>query len=148
MNIDSIVNESFQTKCFRELVQAPLTCLCGITEKQAAALEEAFGIKTVAELANLRIVRYARAIKMMAEVETEPRQERAKETLLDDAVEMSFPASDPTAVTSAITRIEVPPDMVEASTDHQSAASIVAHNEEVLGEPALHGAKCKDERAP
>jgi hypothetical protein len=65
----------------------------------------------------------------------------AKETLLDDAVEMTFPASDPLAVTSGITRIEVPPEKVEASTDHQSASSIVAHNEEVLGEPALHGAR-------
>jgi hypothetical protein len=148
MNIDSIVNESFQTKCFRELIQAPLTCLCGVSEKQAAALEEAFGVKTVADLANLRIVRYARAIKMMAEAESEPREEVAKETLLDDAVEMTFPASDPTSVTSSITRIEVPPDKVDASTDHQSAASIQAHNEEVLGEPALHGAKCKDADTP
>jgi hypothetical protein len=144
MNIDSIVNESSQTKCFRELVEAPLTCLRGITEKEASALEQAFGVKTVADLANLRIVRYARAIKMMAEVEAEPREERAKECLLDDAVEMTFPASDPLAVNSSITRIEVAPDKVEASTDHQSASSIAAHNEEVLGEPALHGATQKD----
>jgi hypothetical protein len=141
MNIDSIVNETHQSKCFRELVNAPLTCLAGISEQQATALEQAFGVKTVAELANLRIVRYARAIKMMAEAEAEPRQEVAKETLLDDAVEMTFPASDPLSVNSGITRIEVAPEKVDASTDHQSASSIVAHNEEVLGEPALHGAR-------
>jgi hypothetical protein len=61
----------------------------------------------------------------------------AEEELIDDAVEMTFPASDPLSVSSSITRIEVPPEMVEASTDHQLAASIEAHNEEVLGEPAL-----------
>jgi hypothetical protein len=33
-----------------------------------------------------------------------------EEALLDDAVEMTFPASDPLAVTSGITRIEVPPN--------------------------------------
>jgi predicted RecB family nuclease len=141
MNIDSIVNDSHQTMCFRELIQAPLTCLRGITEKEATALEQAFGVKTVADLANLRIVRYARAIKMMAEVEAEPRQDVARETLIDDAVEMTFPASDPLSINSSITRIEVAPEKVEASTDHQSAASIAAHNEEVLGEPALGSKK-------
>jgi hypothetical protein len=139
MNIDSIVNESFHGKCFRELIDAPLTALRGISDKEATALEQAFGVHTVAELANLRLVRYARAIKMMAEAEAEPREEAAKETLLDDAVEMTFPASDPLAVESSITRIEVPPEMVEASTDHQNAAAIEAHNEQVLGEPALRG---------
>jgi predicted RecB family nuclease len=139
MNIDSIVNESFHDKCFRELVEAPLTALRGITEEQASSLEQCFGVRTVADLANLRVVRYARAIKMMAEVESEPRQEVAKEALLDDAVEMTFPASDPVSVTSSITRIEVAPDKVDASTDHQGASAIKAHNEEVLGEPALHG---------
>jgi hypothetical protein len=141
MNIDSIVNESFHEKCFRELVEAPITALRGISDKQAESLEQCFGVRTVGDLATLRIVRYARAIKMMAEVEAEPRQEVAKEALLDDAVEMTFPASDPLAVTSSITRIEVAPDKVDASTDHQGASAIEAHNEEVLGEPALHGSR-------
>ena len=48
----------------------------------------------------------------------------AKETLLDDAVEMTFPASDPISVDSGITRIEVAPEKVDASTDHQNAATI------------------------
>ena len=51
----------------------------------------------------------------------------AKETLLDDAVEMTFPASDPISVDSGITRIEVPPDMVNASTDHQHAKEVEAN---------------------
>jgi hypothetical protein len=140
MNIDSIVNDCFQGQCFRELVDAPLTALRGINEAQANALADAFGVRTVGQLANLRVVRYARAIKMMAEAETEPREVAAKEALLDDAVEMTFPASDPLSVNSSITRIEVAPEKVEASLDHQHAASIEAHNKEVLGEPALHGA--------
>jgi hypothetical protein len=47
-----------------------------------------------------------------------------QEALLDDAVEMTFPASDPTAVTSGITRIEVAPDMPPASLDHQNVAVV------------------------
>jgi hypothetical protein len=37
---------------------------------------------------------------------------------------MTFPASDPISVDSGITRIEVPPDMVNASTDHQHAKEV------------------------
>lgn len=144
MNIDTIVNQSFQGKCFRELVQAPVKALCGISDEQAAALEQAFGVKTIADLANLRVVRYARAIRMMAEAES-AQKEAAEEVLLDDAVEMTFPASDPISVDSGITRIEVPPDMVEASQDHQSAGSIEVHNEEAIGRPALHSGTTRKE---
>lgn len=38
---------------------------------------------------------------------TDP-EEKAQE-LLDDAIELSFPASDPPAVTGGVTRIEKPP---------------------------------------
>lgn len=47
-----------------------------------------------------------------------------KEALLDDAIEMTFPSSDPLSVTSGITRIEVAPDMVAARTDHQNSQTI------------------------
>jgi hypothetical protein len=61
----------------------------------------------------------------------------AKETLLDDAVEMTFPASDPVSVASSITRIEVAPEKVDASSDHQNAAAIEAPNERAVGCRAL-----------
>jgi len=37
---------------------------------------------------------------------------------------MTFPASDPVSVDSGITRIEVPPDMVNAKGDHQHAGKV------------------------
>jgi hypothetical protein len=52
--------------------------------------------------------------------------ELAKEALLDDAVEMTFPASDPISINSSITRIEVEPDKVDAHTDHQIAGQMEA----------------------
>jgi predicted RecB family nuclease len=137
MNIQIIVNDTYHDKCFRELVNQPVTALRGVSEKQAEALRDAFGINTIGDLAELKVVKWARAIRTMATAETEPREEVAKETLLDDAVEMTFPASDPLAVASSITRIEVPPEKVDASTDHQGASAIEAHNEETIGTRAL-----------
>jgi hypothetical protein len=137
MNIQIIVNDSHHDKCFRELVNQPVTALRGITQQQADALRDAFGINTVGELAELKAVKWARAIRTMASAEAEPPEEAAKEALMDDAVEMTFPASDPVAIQSSITRIEVPPDKVDASSDHQGAAAIEAHNQETVGTRAL-----------
>jgi regulator of protease activity HflC (stomatin/prohibitin superfamily) len=137
MNIQIILNDTHHNKNFRDLVNAPITALRGVTEQQADALREAFGIHTIAELAGLRAVKLARAIRVMADAETDPIAEVAKEKLLDDAVEMTFPASDPLAVDASITRIEVPPEKVDASSDHQHATAIEAHNEETVGTRAL-----------
>lgn len=147
MNINTIVNQEFHGKCLRELLASPLTVLNCVDEQQAAALRDAFGIGTVGQLAELKAVKVAHAIQMLAAEECDEPSQVAQESLLDDAVEMTFPASDPLSVTSSITRIEVPPDKVEASLDHQAASSIEAHNEEMVGESALMGAHERDERA-
>lgn len=136
MNIDTIVNQAFHGKTFRDLVDAPLTALHGISDKEASALE-ALGIRTIGDLAGSKLVNYAIAIKALAGCEGLSKKEEAEETLLDDAVEMTFPASDPISVDAGITRIEVAPDKVEASTDHQHASSIEAHNQEALGNNAI-----------
>jgi len=137
MNIQIIVNDTHHDKCFRELVTQPITVLRDVTPQQADALRDAFGINTIADLAELKVVKWARAIRVMASAEAEPREAVAKESLLDDAVEMTFPASDPVSVQSSITRIEVPPEKVDASSDHQHAAAIEANNEQVVGSRAL-----------
>ena len=137
MNIQIIVNDTHHDKCFRELVNEPVTALRGMTEQQSAALRDAFGISTIGDLAELKVVKWARAIRTMAGAEAEPTESVAKETLIDDAVEMTFPASDPVAIESSITRIEVAPEKVDASTDHQYATTIEANNEQALGHRAL-----------
>jgi hypothetical protein len=137
MNIQIILNDTHHDKSFRELVDEPITVLRDVTPQQAEALRDAFGIRTVGDLAELKVVKLARAIRTMASAEAEPRESVAKETLLDDAVEMTFPASDPVAVESSITRIEVAPEKVDASSDHQHATAIEARNEEAIGSRAL-----------
>lgn len=126
MNIDTIVNEQFHGKTFRELADAPLSALRGIGEQQAAALADTLGVKTIGDLASLDVVRYAVAIKALSGCEALSSKEQAEETLLDEAVEMTFPASDPIAVDAGISRIEVAPEMVDAGHDHQHAQSIEA----------------------
>ncbi len=137
MNIQIIVNDTHHDKCFRELVDQPVTALRGMTEQQANALRDAFGINTIGELAELKAVKWARAIRTMASAESEPSSNVAKEALIDDAVEMTFPASDPVSIQSSITRIEVAPEKVDASSDHQGAAAIEAHNQQAIGSNAL-----------
>jgi hypothetical protein len=130
MNIDTIVDDAHKGKGFRELVNAPVSALRGMSAKDAKALTQAFGVTTIGELADLKFVKWACAIQTMASEETDTKEDIAKETLLDEAVEMTFPASDPISVDSGITRIEVPPEMVAASTDHQNAGAIEAHQQE------------------
>ena len=137
MNINSIVNEEFRSNGLRELVGAPLTALHGLSEQQVQALRSAFGVNTIGELAELKILKVAQSIKCLALEECETPKEVAEEVLIDDAVEMTFPASDPVSVQSSITRIEVAPEKVDASSDHQGASAIEAHNEETIGCRAL-----------
>ena len=134
MNIDSIVTEQYRGKSPQELVDAPLTALTGIGDKEAQALKDAFNVSTIGQLARNQVVANAFAIEMIAAPGSLSASETAKEALLDEAVEMTFPASDPISVDSGITRIEVPPEKVEAARDHQNAQSIAAHNEEACGQ--------------
>ena len=131
MNIDAIVKQEYHGKSFRELVNSPLAALNGVSEQQAGAFAAA-GVHTIGDLANMQIVNYAIAIKALCNCEGVSGKDRAAEELLDDGVEMTFPASDPVSVQSSITRIEVAPDKVDAGRDHQAAQEMEAHNEEIL----------------
>lgn len=130
MNIDTIVDKAHVGKSFRDMAELPISALRGLSSQDALALEKAFGVRTVREFAELRFVKWAVAISTLADEEQPTQAEAAQEELLDDAVEMTFPASDPISVDSSITRIEVPPDKVDAQHDHQAASSIEEHQKE------------------
>jgi hypothetical protein len=121
MNIETIVDKDYLGKCFKDLADAPVSALRGLSAKDATALQKAFGVSTVRDLANLNFVRWAQAICTLSDEEQMTPEEAAKETLLDEAVEMTFPASDPISVDAGITRIEVAPEKVDAKEDHQHA---------------------------
>lgn len=121
MNIDSLIDTAYFGQSCGDIAEAPLTALRGVSEMAAQTLAQLWHVHTVRELAQLDFIQCACAITALADQALLPQAELARECLLDDANEMSFPASDPIAVYSGITRIEVAPDMVSAHTDHQHA---------------------------
>ena len=128
MNIDKIVDKKFCSLNFRDLCNAPVEALSGVSAKDAKALNQAFGITTIGQLADLKFVKWASAIRTLADEECDTEEQLAKESLLDDAVEMTFPASDPISVDAGITRIEVAPEKVDAHIDHQAAGEVEEHS--------------------
>lgn len=140
MNIDAIIDKDYAGRSLRELAEAPLSALRGVSQEDAVAIQKAFGVNCVRQFADLKFVKWAMAIATLAAEETPPAEQVAKEVLLDDAVEMTFPASDPISVTSSITRIEVPPDMVDAAADHQNAGAIEEHSKKAVAKEAAQAA--------
>jgi hypothetical protein len=126
MNINAIVDNDYLGKSLRELADAPVSALRGVSAKDARMLQQAFNISTVRQLAGLKFVKWAQALTTLADEEGVPAGELARDVLLDEAVEMTFPASDPIAVDSGITRVEVAPDMAPAQSDHQRAGQMQA----------------------
>jgi hypothetical protein len=124
MNIDTVVDKEYLGMTFRALADAPTSALRGLSAKDAKALAQAFNVHSIRDLAKLEFVKWAAAITTLAEHEQETPEEQAKETLLDGGLEMTFPASDPLSVDAGITRIEVPPEMVDAHDDHQHATQV------------------------
>jgi len=129
MNINKCVDKAYEGKSFHELANAPIDALEGIGHKDAEILKRAFKVSTIRELANLKFIKWATAIATLAE-EDDSTQEKAEEALLDDAIEMTFPSSDPISVAPNITRVEVAPDKVDARTDHQNSQSIETGKEQ------------------
>jgi hypothetical protein len=123
MNLAKIVDKSHQEKTFTEIADAPVSVLHGLSAADAKLLKQALNIETVRDLANAKFVKLASAIVSLAETEIGPKKE-AKEALLDEAVEMTFPSSDPIAVASSITRIEKAPELPPAKEEHQNIQSI------------------------
>lgn len=142
MNIDAIVKQDYHGKSFSELVSSPLSALNGVDEQQLSAFAAA-GVHTIGDLANMKIVNYAMAIKALSGCEGLSSKRQAEEALLDDAVEMTFPASDPVSVQSSITRIDAAPDMVDASRDHQHMQEIAPIEQEKLREEKSHEEKLR-----
>ena len=70
VNLDAVLDPEFQNSSLTDLVDAPVSALSGVSEEEAAGLEQAFGIKTIGDLAGNTFVRAAVAITEMAKVAT------------------------------------------------------------------------------
>ncbi|MFT5682240.1 MAG: hypothetical protein ACI8RZ_003158 [Myxococcota bacterium] len=69
MNINNAVDKDFEDKSLSELADAPIAALQGVSDRQAQLLQDAFRIKTIRQLANLKYVRWAQAIVALASTE-------------------------------------------------------------------------------
>ena len=57
------------TKSFKELINAPVDVLQGVSEGDAKLLLDAFNVKTIGDLATLKYVKWAQAIVTLADTE-------------------------------------------------------------------------------
>jgi len=69
MNLNKALVKAYEGKSFKELVDAPVHALAGVSENDAKLLQDAFNVKTVGDLAKLKYVRWAQAIATLAETE-------------------------------------------------------------------------------
>jgi hypothetical protein len=69
MNINIALMKEYEGKSFKELVNAPVTAIAGVTESDAEHLKAAFNVKTVKDLATLKYALWAQAIVTLAETE-------------------------------------------------------------------------------
>lgn len=69
MNINKAVDKAFEGKSFKELADAPVSALSGVSDADAEKLKAAFNVKTIGDLAKLKYVKWAQAIVTLAETE-------------------------------------------------------------------------------
>ncbi len=69
MNINKALDKAYTGKPLNEVLGAPVDALKGLSEGDAAALKQAFNIKTIADLANCKFFLWAQAIQTLAATE-------------------------------------------------------------------------------
>ncbi|MFE2117247.1 hypothetical protein ACFXAY_28130 [Streptomyces microflavus] len=62
IDLDKVLDKAWADKSLPEVLSAPVSALKGISDRQGDLLKEAFAIKTVADLAELKYVGWAQAL--------------------------------------------------------------------------------------
>ncbi|MCL2276700.1 MAG: hypothetical protein FWC21_02260 [Treponema sp.] len=70
MNINNYVDKKYEKMSLKQLANAPVEAIQGISDNYAKTLKEAFKVKTISDLAKLKYVKWAQAICLLAEGET------------------------------------------------------------------------------
>ncbi|MBK8395743.1 MAG: hypothetical protein IPL26_28960 [Leptospiraceae bacterium] len=69
MNINKAIDKAYETKSLKEIADAPVDALEGVSAGDAELLQKAFNVKTIRDLANLKYVKWAQAIVTLSETE-------------------------------------------------------------------------------
>nr|WP_203687490.1 hypothetical protein [Streptomyces sp. SID14515] len=60
--MDKVLDKAYADQDLTTILSAPVSALKGVSDRDGELLQEAFGVKTVADLANLKYVRWAQAL--------------------------------------------------------------------------------------
>lgn len=69
MDISNLLDKAYENKSLKEVAEASPAALQGVSDKDAEHLREAFGIKTISQLANCKFILWAQAIDTLAKFE-------------------------------------------------------------------------------
>jgi len=67
IDLEKVLDKAWADKSLPEILAAPVSALKGVSERDGELLKEAFGVTTVADLAELKYVRWAQALAALNE---------------------------------------------------------------------------------
>ncbi|WP_165989437.1 hypothetical protein [Streptomyces sp. YIM 98790] len=67
VDLEKVLDKAWADKSLPEILSAPVAALKGVSERDGELLREAFGVRTVADLARLKYVRWAQALAALEE---------------------------------------------------------------------------------
>ncbi|GAA2929694.1 MULTISPECIES: hypothetical protein [Streptomycetaceae] len=62
IDLDKVLDKAWTDKSLPEILAAPVGALKGVSDRDGELLQEAFGVKSVQDLAELKYVRWAQAL--------------------------------------------------------------------------------------
>jgi len=68
VNLDDVLDKAYESSALADLATAPVAALAGVSEADGEALQKAFNIKTIADLAGNKYVRAAQAIVELSRI--------------------------------------------------------------------------------
>jgi hypothetical protein len=68
VNLDAVLDKAYESASVGELANAPVSALSGVSESDGEALQKAFNIKTIGDLADHKFVKAAQAITELSRI--------------------------------------------------------------------------------
>ncbi|MFD9409918.1 hypothetical protein ACFWBN_23295 [Streptomyces sp. NPDC059989] len=62
IDLSKVLDKAWEDKPLAEILSAPVAALKGVTDKDGELLEQAFGVRTVADFGQLKFARWAHAL--------------------------------------------------------------------------------------
>ncbi|ANW16892.1 hypothetical protein [Streptomyces clavuligerus] len=69
IDLDTVLDKAWADKTLPEILGAPVGALKGVSDRDGELLKEAFGVTTVAQLAEVKYVRWAQALAALGAAE-------------------------------------------------------------------------------